>query len=196
MSINTSVMQNFGLEDLSHVQSRRNLFKISCSSGNGFWLVYEDLSIDFGRTNFLQNWDMACKLGCPQQQFWDKRHSEEMNHTCTSFFWSVGGINTRMGNINKNQKNKFQPFHCKRSTTCISNLFTSPIEYIQIISKTSWLHLPWPWLFRTSQKPNFNYCFIIHCFMENIQKLLCEMQVDFICASKNTRTNAPGGRAL
>ena len=40
----------------------------------------------------------------------------------------------------------------------------------------------------------FNYCFIMHCFMENIQKLLCEMQVDFICASKNTRTNAPSGR--
>ena len=37
-------------------------FKISCSSGNGFWLVYEDLSIDFGRRNFRQ--DMACKLGC------------------------------------------------------------------------------------------------------------------------------------
>ena len=41
------MMQNFDLEDLSHVQSRR----ISCSSGNGFWLVYEDLSIDFGRRN-------------------------------------------------------------------------------------------------------------------------------------------------
>ena len=27
-------------------------FKISCSSGNGFGLVYEDLLIDFGRTNF------------------------------------------------------------------------------------------------------------------------------------------------
>ena len=27
MSINTSVMQNFGLEDLSHVQSRRNLLQ-------------------------------------------------------------------------------------------------------------------------------------------------------------------------
>ena len=27
-------------------------------------LVYDDLSIDFGRTNFLQNRDMACKLGC------------------------------------------------------------------------------------------------------------------------------------
>ena len=40
----------------------------------------------------------------------------------------------------------------------------------------------------------FNYCFIMHCFMENIQKLLWEMQVDFICAFKNTRTNAPGGR--
>ena len=39
----------------------------------------------------------------------------------------------------------------------------------------------------------FNYCFIIHCFMENIQKLLCEMQVDFICASKNTRTNTSSG---
>ena len=37
---------------------------------------------------------------------------------------------------------------------------------------------------------DISYCFIIHCFMENIQKLLCEMQ-DFICASKNTRTNAP-----
>ena len=33
-------------------------------------------------------------------------------------------------------------------------------------------------------KTEFNYCFIIHCFMENIQKLLCEMQVDFICACK------------
>ena len=30
--------------------------------------------------------------------------------------------------------------------------------------------------------------------MGNIHKLLCEMQVDFICASKNTRTNAPSGR--
>ena len=28
----------------------------------------------------------------------------------------------------------------------------------------------------------------------DIQNLLCEMQVDFICASKNTRTNAPSGR--
>ena len=27
--------------------------------------------------------------------------------------------------------------------------------------------------------------------MENIQKLVCEMKVDFSCASKNTRTNAP-----
>ena len=29
-------------------------------------------------------------------------------------------------------------------------------------------------------RTEFNYCFIIHCFMENIQKLLCEMKVDFI----------------
>ena len=42
-------------------------------------------------------------------------------------------------------------------------------------------------------KTEFNYFFIIHCFMENMQKLLCEMQVDFICASKLTRTNAPSG---
>ena len=39
-----------------------------------------------------------------------------------------------------------------------------------------------------------DYCFIIHRFMENIQKLLCEVQVDFICPSKNTRTNTPSGR--
>ena len=30
--------------------------------------------------------------------------------------------------------------------------------------------------------------------MEDIHNLLCEMQVDFICASKNTRTNAPSSR--
>ena len=38
-------------------------------------------------------------------------------------------------------------------------------------------------------KTEFNYCFIIQCFMENIQKLLCEMLIDFICASKNRRKN-------
>ena len=43
-------------------------------------------------------------------------------------------------------------------------------------------------------KTEFSYSFIMHCFMENKQKLLCEMQVDFICASKNTRTNAPSDR--
>ena len=43
-------------------------------------------------------------------------------------------------------------------------------------------------------KTEFNYCFIIYCFMENTQKLLCAMQADFICAGKNTRTNAPSGR--
>ena len=32
-------------------------------------------------------------------------------------------------------------------------------------------------------KTEFNYYFIIHCFMETIHKLLCEMQVDCICAS-------------
>ena len=54
------MMQNFGLEDLSHVQSRRNLLK---------YLVRVEMAsdwftIDFGGTNFLQNRDMACKLGC------------------------------------------------------------------------------------------------------------------------------------
>ena len=43
-------------------------------------------------------------------------------------------------------------------------------------------------------KIEFNYCFIIDCFIKNKQKLLCEMQVDFVCVSKNTRTNAPRGR--
>ena len=33
-------------------------------------------------------------------------------------------------------------------------------------------------------KNEFNYCLIIHCFMENMQRLLREMQVDFICACK------------
>ena len=43
-------------------------------------------------------------------------------------------------------------------------------------------------------KTEFNYCLLTHCFMENIQKLLCEVELDFICASKNTRTNAPSDR--
>ena len=30
--------------------------------------------------------------------------------------------------------------------------------------------------------------------MEIYKKLLCEMQVDFICAGKNTATNTPSGR--
>ena len=30
--------------------------------------------------------------------------------------------------------------------------------------------------------------------MEHIQKLLCVMQADFICACKNTKTIAPSGR--
>ena len=37
-------------------------------------------------------------------------------------------------------------------------------------------------------KNQIQYCFIIHCFMENIQILLCEMQEDFIRACKNIRT--------
>ena len=37
--------------------------------------------------------------------------------------------------------------------------------------------------------------FIIHWFMENIKKkLLPEMQANFSCAFKNTRTNAPSDR--
>ena len=43
------------------------------------------------------------------------------------------------------------------------------------------------------QKTEFSYCFIRHSVMEIIQKLLCEMQVDFICISKNVRINAPRG---
>jgi len=41
-----------------------HLLKYSCSSDNGFWLVDKNLWIDFGRTVFLQNWDMAWKIGC------------------------------------------------------------------------------------------------------------------------------------
>ena len=33
-------------------------------------------------------------------------------------------------------------------------------------------------------KNRIQLLFIIQCFMENIQKLLCEMQVKFICACK------------
>ena len=41
-----------------------HLWKWSCSSGNGFWLAYEDLSIDFGTKILLRTRDLACKTGC------------------------------------------------------------------------------------------------------------------------------------
>ena len=53
------MMQNFGLEDLSQVQYRRNLLK---------YLVGVEMASDWFtriyRSIFLQNRDMACKLGC------------------------------------------------------------------------------------------------------------------------------------
>ena len=49
-------------------------------------------------------------------------------------------------------------------------------------------------IFPDIAKTSSNNCFIVHCLMESIQKPLCEMQVDFICACKNTRTNAPSDR--
>ena len=64
MSINTSMMQHCWLGRSLTRAVLAQSFKISCWSGNDFSLVYKDLLIDFGRTNFLQNRDMACKLGC------------------------------------------------------------------------------------------------------------------------------------
>ena len=66
------MMQNFGVEDLSHVQSRRNLLK---------YLVWVEMASDWFTRIYrsilaeeinIENQDMACKLGCglflsPQQ---------------------------------------------------------------------------------------------------------------------------------
>ena len=53
MYVNTPFMGNFGFENRIHWPSQRP-----------FWVVYEDLSIDFGRTVLLQNRNMACTIGC------------------------------------------------------------------------------------------------------------------------------------
>ena len=58
------MMQNFGLADLSHVQSRRNLLKYLVQvemASDWFTRIYRSI---LAETNFLQNRDMACKLGC------------------------------------------------------------------------------------------------------------------------------------
>ena len=57
-----------------------HFLKCFCSNGNGFWLVYEGLSIDFGRTILIQNRAMACKIGCglflsPQYKWRSLTHS-------------------------------------------------------------------------------------------------------------------------
>ena len=49
------MMQNFGLEDLSHVQSRRNLLK---------YLVRTEMASVLAEEINIQNRDRACKLGC------------------------------------------------------------------------------------------------------------------------------------
>ena len=56
------MMQNFGLEDLSHVQSRRNLFKYLVRvemASDWFTRIYRSILAE--EIN-IQNRDMACKL--------------------------------------------------------------------------------------------------------------------------------------
>ena len=58
------MMQNFGLEDLSHVQSRRNLLKYLARvemASDWFTRIYRSILAE--EIN-IQNRDMACKLGC------------------------------------------------------------------------------------------------------------------------------------
>ena len=58
------MMQNFGLEDLSHVQSRRNLLKYLVRvemASDWFTRIYRSILAE--EIN-IQNRDMACKLGC------------------------------------------------------------------------------------------------------------------------------------
>ena len=58
------MMQNFGLEDLSHVQSRCNLLKYLVQvemASDWFTRIYRSILAE--EIN-IQNRDMACKLGC------------------------------------------------------------------------------------------------------------------------------------
>ena len=58
------MMQNLGLKDLSHMQSRRNVLKYLVRvemASDWFTKIYRSI---FAEQNFLQNRDMACKLGC------------------------------------------------------------------------------------------------------------------------------------
>ena len=64
MSINTSTMQNFGLEDLSHAQSRRNLSKYLVRvemASDWFTKIYRSILAEQNRGMAV---GMACKLGC------------------------------------------------------------------------------------------------------------------------------------
>ena len=58
------MMQNFGLEDLSHVQSWRNLLKYLVRvemASDWFTRIYQSILAE--EIN-IQNQDIACKLGC------------------------------------------------------------------------------------------------------------------------------------
>ena len=94
MSINTSMMQNFGLEDLSHVQSRRNLLKYLVRAemaSDWFTRIYRSILAE--EIN-IQNRDMACKLGCglllsPQQILDIKRMTSKLSPNSTELFTSL-----------------------------------------------------------------------------------------------------------
>ena len=89
------MMQNFGLEDLSHMQSRRNLLKYLVRvemASDWFMRIYqsilaEQISSKIGR-------DMACKLGC--RLFLSPQLIRNENQTKVNTVL----IGTKFGNIN------------------------------------------------------------------------------------------------
>ena len=119
---------------------------LSCSSGNGFWLVYEDLSIDFGRKNFLQNRDMACKLGCGP--FWspqlinsgDKFLPHQMCSSleaCICFQMSFHMLQPHLYKFQHGKLNRFS--NCCRYGWDIHSIFTSLLCFLLSFP---WIHWP------------------------------------------------------
>ena len=73
-------------------------FKISCLSGNGFWLVYEDLSNDFGRRNKhpKSRYGMQTRLRALLEPAITNLQCNELNRGHPTFFYqSQDGFRTK-----------------------------------------------------------------------------------------------------
>ena len=116
-------------------------FKISCSSGNGFWLVYEDLSIDFP----------------PKSRYGVQTRLRALLEPAIKLVY-INGNNAAEGKNNIKYSSSYPMNWTVKNWFVLNNYWMRLSKPRSVLSHTtrgfdnSWCHA----------KPEFNICFIIH----------------------------------